>query len=255
MPEIGASLREAQMRAKLDITEVEADTKIRGKYLRALENEEWGLLPGPTFVRSFLRTYGDYLGIDGRMLVEEFKLRHEGYDDQNLPPLGTPRSASRDRARRGGPARGGRTPVAPDGRGRLIVVLGLLAILIAGLFVLGTCGSKDDKRNPVAPRTTTTGPKTPARSGASLRIIAREPVYACVRDAGGKRLINGVVVTKTTPAQTYRASALRVSIGTGSATLVVNGKPLLLRRAGSPRGYRIDDTGLTRVPATDRVSC
>ena len=42
------------------------------KYLRALENEEWGLLPGPTFVRSFLRTYGDYLDIDGRMLKGSF---------------------------------------------------------------------------------------------------------------------------------------------------------------------------------------
>ncbi len=249
MPEIGASLREARMRAKLDITEVEADTKIRGKYLRALENEEWGLLPGPTFVRSFLRTYGDYLGIDGRMLVEEFKLRHEGYDDQNLPPLGTPRSASRDRVRRG------RTPVAPDGRGRLYVVLALLAILIGGLFILGTCGSSGKPSNVTAPPTTTTGSGTAARAAASLRIIAREPVYACVRDAGGKRLINGVVLTRATPAQTYRASALRVSIGTGSATLVVNGKPLLLRRAGAARGYRIDNRGLTRVPATDRVSC
>jgi cytoskeletal protein RodZ len=77
MPEIGSSLREARMRERIDITEAEADTKIRGKYLRALENEEWDLLPGPTFVKSFLRTYADYLGLDGRMLVEEFKLRYE----------------------------------------------------------------------------------------------------------------------------------------------------------------------------------
>ncbi len=65
MPDIGASLREARMRQRIDITEAEADTKIRGKYLRALENQEWELLPGPTFVKSFLRTYGDYLGLDG----------------------------------------------------------------------------------------------------------------------------------------------------------------------------------------------
>src|SRR5436190_13072765 len=85
MPEIGASLREARMRARIDITEAEADTKIRGKYLRALENEEWRLLPGPTFVRSFLRTYGDYLGLDGRLLVEEFKLRHEQAEGEPRP--------------------------------------------------------------------------------------------------------------------------------------------------------------------------
>ncbi len=57
MPEIGETLREARMRARIDVSEIEAQTKIRAKYLRALENEEWGLLPGPTFVKSFLRTY------------------------------------------------------------------------------------------------------------------------------------------------------------------------------------------------------
>src|SRR5438477_274524 len=73
MPEIGETLREARMRAKIDVSEVEAATKIRAKYLRALENEEWGLLPGPTFVRSFLRTYPVYLCLidsSGRRLID-----------------------------------------------------------------------------------------------------------------------------------------------------------------------------------------
>ena len=61
MAEIGATLREARMRQRIDITDMEVRTKIRAKYLRALENEEWDLLPGPTYVRSFLRTYADAL--------------------------------------------------------------------------------------------------------------------------------------------------------------------------------------------------
>ena len=87
MPEIGASLREARLRAKLDIIDVEAATKIRAKYLRALENEEWGLLPGPAFVKSFLRTYADYLGLDGKLLVDEYKLRHERPSDLDQMPI------------------------------------------------------------------------------------------------------------------------------------------------------------------------
>ena len=71
MPEIGAALREARMRQRIDISEIEAQTKIRAKYLRALENEEWDLLPGPTFVKSFLRTYAEALGLDARLLLEE----------------------------------------------------------------------------------------------------------------------------------------------------------------------------------------
>ena len=88
------------MRAHIDITEAEADTKIRGKYLRALENEEWRLLPGPTFVRSFLRTYGDYLGLDGRLLVEDFKFRYE-HVDAEPQPISSKRNASADARRRG----------------------------------------------------------------------------------------------------------------------------------------------------------
>src|SRR5205823_14353981 len=87
MPEIGETLRDARMRAKIDVSEVEARTKIRAKYLRALENEEWGLLPGPTFVRSFLRTYADYLGLDSRLLVEEYRMRHEGPSELDTAPI------------------------------------------------------------------------------------------------------------------------------------------------------------------------
>ena len=90
------------MRQRIDITEVEADTKIRGKYLRALENEEWALLPGPTFVKSFLRTYADYLGLDGRSLVEEFKLKFERPEMQAIAP---PRPREQGRRQH----RGGRT--------------------------------------------------------------------------------------------------------------------------------------------------
>src|SRR5918998_3918133 len=87
MPEIGDQLRETRLRNRIDITDVEAATKIRAKYLRALENEEWALLPGPTFVKTFLRTYADYLGLDARMLVEEYRQRFERPSQQELTPL------------------------------------------------------------------------------------------------------------------------------------------------------------------------
>src|SRR3954464_14814873 len=90
MPEIGATLREARMRQRLDISDIEAQTKIRAKYLRALENEEWDLLPGPTFVKSFLRTYADALGLDSRLVLEEYKLRHERLADHDLLPIVPP---------------------------------------------------------------------------------------------------------------------------------------------------------------------
>src|ERR1700750_1505365 len=90
MPEIGETLRETRMRRRIDMTEVEAATKIRAKYLRALENEEWDLLPGPTFVKTFLRTYAEYLDLDPRLLVEEYRQRYERPTTQDLTPLAPP---------------------------------------------------------------------------------------------------------------------------------------------------------------------
>src|ERR1044071_8385718 len=104
MPEIGETLRETRMRRRIDMTEVEAATKIRAKYLRALENEEWDLLPGPTFVKTFLRTYAEYLDLDPRLLVEEYRQRFERPTTQDLTPfgpaMGTGRSNQRGRRRR-----------------------------------------------------------------------------------------------------------------------------------------------------------
>ena len=77
MADIGSLLRETRIRNKIDITTVEEATKIRAKYLRALENEEWILLPGPTYVKTFLRTYAQFLGLDPHLLVEEYSARFE----------------------------------------------------------------------------------------------------------------------------------------------------------------------------------
>src|SRR3974390_1015446 len=101
MTEIGETLRDARMRARIDVSEIEAKTKIRAKYLRALENEEWSLLPGPTFVKSFLRTYAQALGLDGKALVEESRLNHEGPTESTLEPI-TPSSRRNAGRSRGG---------------------------------------------------------------------------------------------------------------------------------------------------------
>src|SRR3954469_7409237 len=124
MPEIGETLREARMRRRIDMTEVEAATKIRAKYLRALENEEWDLLPGPTFVKTFLRTYAEYLELDPRMLVEEYRQRFERTSTQDLTPFG--------------PGMGGRRRQRPRrSLGPLFVVLFGIVLLLGALYLLG----------------------------------------------------------------------------------------------------------------------
>ena len=76
--EIGNSLREARLRRGVDFAQAEVATKIRGKYLRALEDEQFELLPAQTYVKGFLRTYAEYLGLDGQLYVDEFNSRFVG---------------------------------------------------------------------------------------------------------------------------------------------------------------------------------
>jgi cytoskeleton protein RodZ len=76
MFEIGNSLREARLRQGLDLAEIEQATKIRSRYLRALEEEQFELLPAQTYVKGFLKAYADQLGLDGDLYVEEFNSRY-----------------------------------------------------------------------------------------------------------------------------------------------------------------------------------
>jgi cytoskeletal protein RodZ len=128
MGEIGEALRERRMAMKIDVHEVEEETKIRAKYLRALENEEYNLLPGPAYVKSFLRTYADYLNLDSRTLVDRYKTDHERFEDEHA--LFAVRS---ERASDRAPRRGLRIAV--------IAIAAVLLVLIV-LAVIGATGGR-----------------------------------------------------------------------------------------------------------------
>jgi hypothetical protein len=82
--EIGSSLREARLRQHLDFPEAEQATKIRAKYLRALEDEQFDQLPSQTYVKGFLRSYAQYLGLEGQLFVDEYNSRFVATDDELL---------------------------------------------------------------------------------------------------------------------------------------------------------------------------
>jgi cytoskeleton protein RodZ len=74
--DLGNSLREARIRQGLEYPQVELATKIRAKYIRALEDEAFELLPSETYVKGFLRSYAEYLGLDGQLYVDEYNSRY-----------------------------------------------------------------------------------------------------------------------------------------------------------------------------------
>jgi cytoskeleton protein RodZ len=252
MPEIGETLREARMRANIDVSEVEADTKIRAKYLRALENEEWDILPGPTFARSFLRTYADYLGLDSKLLVEEFRVRHEGPGELDLTPIAPAPAATRPRLR---------APRLSRGWVIGLSLLGLLALLI----VLGSIGNERDDEGAGVPAETTTRPQrtTPRRptpapaprpTQARLRLTATSEVYVCVENDRGQRLVDGVTLLAGDSTRTFRARRLRVTLGNGAVTMRVNGRRMEVPEE-SPIAFEITPRGRRQLPEDQAPSC
>lgn len=71
--EIGSILREARERKNQSIQNAVEATKIRSKYLLALENGQFDLIPGQVYVKGFLRSYAKFLGLDGEELVNRLK--------------------------------------------------------------------------------------------------------------------------------------------------------------------------------------
>ena len=131
---IGNALKEARTRAGLDIRTVEDKTKIRTRYLRALESEEWDTLPGHAYVKGFLRTYANLLGLDADALVDEYRRTVEGPQASPVPlgegVLQARRRVRESRAPSGGPSRG-------------LIVGGLVVVIVAILLVLGLTASED----------------------------------------------------------------------------------------------------------------
>jgi cytoskeleton protein RodZ len=255
MPEIGDQLRETRMRNRIDITEVEAATKIRAKYLRALENEEWDLLPGPTFVKTFLRTYADYLGLDARNLVEEYRARYERPAAQELTPFGTNIGGRRARPRR---------PILAPW---MVVLAGVLLLLVAFYF-LGTWGDEDDPGDEVSatPTPTATAPpddgeekprkrKPAKKTVVRLRIQPSGPVSVCLENAAGEPLIGNLTLDAGQDTETFRSKRFRMSFGTGEAVMRVDGKEYPVSD-DAPIGYEVRAGGRPRaLPEAERPLC
>ncbi len=246
------------MRARIDIGEVEIRTKIRAKYLRALENEEWELLPGPIYVKSFLRTYGDFLGLDTRLLLDDFKRRYEHSSDHELRPIA---SLSRERDR---PPRG---PLLPPW-----AIIGLVLAVV--VVALGYLGSRNG--TPTGPPTTSTHAsgahrgKRPVHRGASigiappaparpttvkLELVPTAPLYVCLVNGAGKTLIRGVTFSPGQRIPTETARRLMLTLGNPSVQMKVNGIVVHVPTSSTSIGFLLAPSGNTPLPGAKQPRC
>jgi hypothetical protein len=251
MPEIGQTLRETRMRNRIDITEVEAGTKIRAKYLRALENEEWDLLPGPTFVKTFLRSYADYLGLDSRQLVEEYKQRFERPSTMELTPFARGPGPRRERRR-------SRALLGP-----VLAVVLVLVLVLGALYALGSWGDGGGGENTAETPTATPAkkkakkrkkPAAPTR--VTLQIVPTGIVSVCLVDAAGKTLINNQELQAGNNSKRYRGKRFRVSFGNGEVKLKAGKRTIEVPDRSTPVGYDVRPGKRPReLPESRRPTC
>ena len=230
MFEIGNSLREARLRRRVDFGEVEQATKIRGKYLRALEDEEFEFLPSQTYVKGFLRSYAEYLGLDGQLYVDEYNSRYVvGQEDYR------PRRSS----------------VQPQRRNRRIetnVVVVVLAVIAIATIIFGAAwnsASRDDATPPVdrlgaAPAVE---PK-PVPPLLWMRAL-RGPSRLTVHDGGpaGRLRYEGTLLRGKT--QQFRGRRLWLAIDTPeNLQLKVRGMAIKPMRGHRPRVIVVTSNGI-----------
>jgi helix-turn-helix protein len=244
------------MRQKLDIADVEERTKIRAKYLRALENEEFGLLPGTTFVKTFLRTYAEVLGVDAHLLVEEYRASHEPQDElDGGGALGAAPPPQRERRRPRAP----RPPSPP--RGGTLVAAVLVAIL-GFLLVLGLVsgdggdgGNSGERATGTANRTGPGGRErrrrrpAPAATAVALRVAPTVPTYVCLDNGPGTDVVFEGILQEP---QTFKGKTLRINLGKTSAQLMANGKPVEIEPTPNPVGYEFTPSGSKPLPPGQR---
>ncbi|HSC72835.1 MAG TPA: helix-turn-helix domain-containing protein [Gaiellaceae bacterium] len=239
MFEIGNSLREARLRQHLDFPEIELATKIRAKYLRALEDEQFEILPAQTYVKGFLRSYAEYLGLDGQLYVDEYNSRFVvGEEDAPARPRRSAPSQPRG--------------VQVQSRVVLLTLLGITAV--TALVIVAWTRGEPQKKQPVGLASTpvqqSTASVTPPAAKPAVRLIVSAKrgncwlqvhsgsvtgriVYQGTLEHGQRKLFTGrklwITLDRPENLRTILNGHTRILPGGGVKTLVVTSRGI---RAG-----------------------
>ena len=249
-PGIGATLKDARRRLGMDIREAETRTKIRTRYLRALEAEDWEVLPAPAYVRGFLRVYGQILGLDGEVLADRYRRSYE-------EPVAVASAAAEPvLSKRRAP---GTRP--PSRSGLILVAGGAVVVLLVILAILGLTSGDDD-----GPATRTGkqansdsrgggGHKAEGKEGGSSE--SREPVdlsidplstvRICLVGDSHNPLIDSQVLTEGASETFSGEKSYRLDLaGGGTVKLQVGGEEQKLE-ASDDASFEADAKGISEI--------
>jgi cytoskeleton protein RodZ len=261
-PTIGQKLRQARTERGVELSEVERATKIRAKFLEAMEEDRWGALPAPVYARGFLDIYARYLGLDQQALLDEYRETVEGEQHEPIPEsvikpgtLRQTRPVGRTRSINWG-------PVAK-------VLAGLIVVAVVGLVIVGSIGGSDDSggsdngakgrdqgskaAGPSTPTTTKTS-TTPAGE-VSVELRATAPVWVCLVDDRGNPLVDSETLDANESRGPFSGGGFDVTFGNGSVEMTVDGDAARIPQVAEPIGYRITPTGVRKLDPSSQPTC
>jgi hypothetical protein len=266
--EIGRTLRETRTKRRIELTEAEASTKIRIRFLRAMENEEWDVLPGGSYTRGFIRTYARYLGLDGEQLADEYRRQQEGRPVERAPRA---QPAVNPRASRGQLPSRRRLPSLSRGAWATLVSVGLIAILV-GVALAGGGGGDSTSAPPGKSGKQAAGGETTQASGGAkttgettaktptgaveLSLAAKAEVWVCLLDAAGEPLVAGEILEAGAQEGPFTSRSFTMSFGNGEVDLRLDGEPAPVEETPSPIGYKVEaGGGLEPLAEAERPTC
>jgi hypothetical protein len=245
--EIGTSLREARLRRQIEIPQAEQATKIRAKYLRALEDEQFELLPSPTYVKGFLRSYAEYLGLDGQLYVDEYNSRYVAGEDAPETPFRAARRRREEIGRRR--AREHRRFESSV----VLVALGAIALVTALVIAAWKFGGSSGSQQIPNLQSGKTARATSTRTAAH-RLVIRAVRGASLLEVHlgsptGRLLFQGTLEPGR-PALDFPARTVWVNAGSAeNLRVIVNHHTLRLPKAAGPSRLLITATGHVRPSA------
>ena len=257
-PTIGQKLRQAREERGVELSDVEVATKIRVKFLAAMEEDRWGDLPAPAYARGFLDIYARHLGLDQRALLDEYSRTVEG--DRHEPVPGTAIKPGTLRQNR--PAR--RLPHISFGP-VVKVAAGLIVLVVIGLVIVGSIGGSDNDGSDKRPKTTDRGSQAAAPAAAattttpsdevSVELRATAPVWVCLVDDSGTPVVDSETLSADQSRGPFRAGRFEVTLGNGSVEMTVDDRPADVPPVAEPIGYRISPTGVRKLSPSSRPTC
>jgi len=263
----------------VDLDEVHAATGIRPRYLRAIEEEDWGALPEEFYARSFVRKYAQFLGVDPEPLVAEYRRQRgtSGLGGAPTSPFARTHSRRADALRR---RRKRQTAYVWAGTALLAAAIVVAIVLIAssggessggkavsnggggtkvgngagGAGGNGAGGAAQGKGGGAPGGAQKAGGA--ATAAATLTIEPTAEVWVCLLDAKGKPLVDGATLAPGETAGPFHSKAYTAAFGNGQVEVKVDGRRAPTPETPSPMGFSVDRHGkLRELPEGKRPSC